>query len=60
MSTGMSRELRVKKRVRIAVLYLRVAENEEGRTKLMSFSEMRVKSTLVTEEVMMTTYWIAC
>ena len=56
----MSRELRVKKRVRIAVLYLRVAENEEGRTKLMSFSEMRVKSTLVTEEVMMTTYWIAC
>ena len=60
MSMGISKELRVKKRVRIAVLYLRVAENEEGRTKLMSFSEMRVKSTLVTEEVMMTTYWIAC
>ena len=60
MSMGISKELRVKKRVRIAVLYLRVAENEEGRTKLMSFSEMRAKSTLVTEEVMMTTYWIAC
>lgn len=56
----MSKELRVKKSVRIAVLYLRVAEKEEGRTKLMSFSEMRVKSMLVTEDVMMTTYWIAC
>jgi hypothetical protein len=56
----MSRELRVKKSVRMAVLYLRVAEKEAGRTKLMSFSEIRLKRMLVTEEVMMTAYWIAC
>ena len=56
MRMGIRTELRVQNSVSIAVLYLRVAEKDSGLTKLMSFSEISVKSTLVTDEVMMTTY----
>ncbi len=60
MRTGISIELRVKKIVRIAVLYLRVADKEDGLIKLTKRSDISPKRMLVTEDVMITAYWIVC
>ena len=60
MRTGISIELRVKKIVRIAVLYLRVADKEDGLIKLTKRSDISPKRMLVTEDVMITAYWIDC
>ncbi len=50
----------MKNSVSIAVLYLRVADIDEGLMKLTKRSEINPKRMLVTEDVMMTAYWMVC
>jgi hypothetical protein len=60
MSTGIKIEFKVKKIVSIAVLYLRVLEKETGLTKLTNLSEINPNIMLITAEVIITAYCIAC
>jgi hypothetical protein len=60
MSTGIRIEFKVKKSVRMAVLYLRVFEKEEGLTKLTSLSEINPNKMLVTADVTITAYCTPC
>jgi hypothetical protein len=60
MRSGMKIVLKIRKIVRILVLASRAEDFDTGLMKVISLSTISPKRKLVTQEVTITAYWMAC